>query len=290
VREAGSTRLGLYDGLAGVTHLFALLGDADRALKVAELCLGEKWEKLGPDLSGGLAGLALALGQLGRVTGEPAAVEAATRATDLLAARLVAGPADGERPPVGLLHGGAGQALAFLRMAEWSGDTAYLDHAATALRRDLDRCVLDHNGALMVDEGWRVLPYLGKGSTGIGMVLDDYLAHRPDQRFAEASAAARIAAKSPYYSQPGLFIGRAGMILFLAGARDDAAVAAQVPRLAWHAVRYAGGLAYPGDQLFRLSMDLGTGTAGVLLALGAALHDEPVHLPFQAPAGTPNPT
>jgi len=27
-------------------------------------------------------------------------------------------------------------------------------------------------------------------------------------------------------------------------------------------------------------MDLGTGTAGVLLALGAALHDEPVHLPF----------
>jgi hypothetical protein len=33
----------------------------------------------------------------------------------------------------------------------------------------------------------------------------------------------------------------------------------------------------------RLSMDLGTGTAGVLLALGAALHDGPVHLPFLGP-------
>jgi hypothetical protein len=46
---------------------------------------------------------------------------------------------------------------------------------------------------------------------------------------------------------------------------------------------YGGHLAFPGDQLLRLSMDLGTGTAGVLLALGAALHDEPVHLPFLGP-------
>jgi hypothetical protein len=30
-------------------------------------------------------------------------------------------------------------------------------------------------------------------------------------------------------------------------------------------------------------MDLATGTAGVLLALGAALHEEPVHLPFLGP-------
>jgi hypothetical protein len=32
----------------------------------------------------------------------------------------------------------------------------------------------------------------------------------------------------------------------------------------------------------RLSMDLASGTAGVMLALGAALHDEPVQLPFLA--------
>jgi hypothetical protein len=30
----------------------------------------------------------------------------------------------------------------------------------------------------------------------------------------------------------------------------------------------------------RLSMDLATGTAGVLLALGAALNDTPVHAPL----------
>jgi hypothetical protein len=46
---------------------------------------------------------------------------------------------------------------------------------------------------------------------------------------------------------------------------------------------YRGHLAFPGDQLLRLSMDLASGTAGVLLALGAALHDGPVHLPFLGP-------
>jgi hypothetical protein len=39
-------------------------------------------------------------------------------------------------------------------------------------------------------------------------------------------------------------------------------------------------LAFPGEELLRMSMDLSTGTAGILLALGAALHDEPVGLPF----------
>jgi hypothetical protein len=60
----------------------------------------------------------------------------------------------------------------------------------------------------------------------------------------------------------------------------DPKVAAHVRRLGWHALSYEGELAFPGDQLLRLSMDLGSGTAGMLLALGAALHDEPVHLPF----------
>ena len=53
-----------------------------------------------------------------------------------------------------------------------------------------------------------------------------------------------------------------------------------VRRLAWHALTYRENLAFPGEQLLRLSMDLATGSAGILLALGAALHAEPINLPF----------
>jgi len=188
----------------------------------------------------------------------------------------------------------------FLRLYEHSHDPALLDLAAVALRQDLRRCVASTYGPLEVNEGRRTMPYLADGSVGIAFALDDYLAHRADERFADAAARIRGAAEGQFYGQTGLFYGRAGMILYLsrehppAAAGRDPVVATHVRRLGWHALTYKGHLAFPGDQLLRLSMDLATGSAGVMLALGAALHDQPVHLPFlaapeppaESPAGT----
>ena len=122
---------------------------------------------------------------------------------------------------------------------------------------------------------------------GIGFALQDYLARREDDAFADALDRVGRAAEAQLYIEPGLLYGRAGMLLFLArphppgtAAERSAVAAAQVRRMSWHALPYEDGLAFPGEQLMRLSMDLASGTAGVLLALGAALHDEPVHLPF----------
>jgi hypothetical protein len=72
-------------------------------------------------------------------------------------------------------------------------------------------------------------------------------------------------------------------------------VAKQIRNLAWHALPYGDGMAFPGQEMLRLSMDLATGTAGVLLALGAALHDQPVTIPLlpaarKAAPQTPAPT
>jgi hypothetical protein len=133
------------------------------------------------------------------------------------------------------------------------------------------------------------MPYLDVGSVGIGLVLDRYLSHRHDQQFAEASAAIHGAACAWFYIEPGLFSGRAGMIYYLATRRDAVAAAPeqlrqQVAGLAWHALGVGEGIAFPGEHLLRLSMDLASGTAGVLVALAAALDEHPVHLPFLAPA------
>ncbi len=178
----------------------------------------------------------------------------------------------------------------FLRLHERRPDNSLLELAATAIRQDLRRCAATRRGALHVDEGWRTLPYIADGSVGIGFVVDDYLAHREDEQFAQATEQIRTAAKSGFYVGSGLFSGRAGMILYLSrglapgAGSEDLVVAGHVRRLNWHALSYQGHLAFPGDRLMRLSMDLATGTAGVLLALGAALHDQPVHLPFLGPA------
>ena len=274
------SRLGLYDGLAGVAWTLSRLGHADAALRAADVCVGDRWEQLGSDLYGGLAGFSLAMLALGDSEAEPALHDAGLRAAGIVADRPLGRGNDRERA-AGLLRGASGRALLFVRLYERTADPAYLDAAEAALAADLDRCVTDRRGSLQVDDGWRMLPYVGAGSAGIGMVIDRFLAHRPSAALAEAADKIRIGARSGFYAQAGLFSGRAGMILYLAGHdRRDQHVATQVRRLAWHAVRYAGGLAFPGDMLLRLSMDLGTGTAGVLLALAAALAPEGAAMPF----------
>src|SRR5690606_9533763 len=122
----------------------------------------------------------------------------------------------GRHPYAGLTRGRSGPALMFLRLYELSGDRTLLDRAATALRQDLRRCVVRPDGAMEVNEGWRTMPYLAHGSVGIGVVLDQYLRHRPDDEFAEAARAIRRAARAPFYAQSGLFAGRAGIIVYLA--------------------------------------------------------------------------
>ncbi len=284
------TRLGLYDGLAGVAYTLAQFGHLDAAARAARRCLDENWERLGHGLYGGLSGFALAMISVGDQVDEPRLADAAMRAAETVAAPYlteceVARP----RAAVGLLHGASGQALLFIRLYERTGETAYLDAAERAIAVDLERCVTDADGAFQVDDGWRTLPYLAGGSVGIGMVIDQYTAHRRNAAFEDGARAIRLAASSGFYAQPGLFNGRAGMIAYLAGTRDESTreaggrvAGAQVDRLAWHAVRYVGGLAFPGDMLFRLSMDLGTGTAGVLLGTAAALAPCGAVLPFFA--------
>jgi Protein kinase domain len=297
------THLGLYDGLAGVAYTLARLGHLDAAVRAARGCLSENWGRLGHGLYGGLSGFALAMISVGDHAGEPWLADAGMRAAETVAAPYAAAGrgAVGERAAArtgdgaGLLRGASGKALLFIRLYERTGDTAYLDAAEAAIDDDLHRCVTDGKGALQVDDGWRTLPYLGGGSVGIGMVIDQFTAHRGHAEFADAARAIRLAASSVLYAQAGLFSGRAGMIAYLAGTRDERGqeaarrvAGAHVDRLTWHAVRCEGGLAFPGDMLLRLSMDLGTGAAGVLLGTAAALAPCGAALPFFAqPARLP---
>ena len=297
-------RVGFYDGLHGIAYALDRLDRRDDALALLDICSGElegKLEGVGLDLYSGLAGIGLNLAHFATQTGDDALWRQAVRVAEIVSDQLgdedsVAEVSGGDLPYAGLVRGSAGPALLFVRLYERFGDPALLDFAQTALRQDLRRCVLRDDGAMDVDEGWRTMPYLADGSIGIGMVLGDFLAHRDDEQFATAADAIRRTARCGFYIEPGLFWGRAGMILHLsreqaAGRVHDDIVAAHIRRLSWHAMSYEGDLAFPGEELLRLSMDLATGTAGVLLALGAALHDEPVELPFlTAPAGAERPS
>ncbi|EFL06698.1 hypothetical protein SSMG_02369 [Streptomyces sp. AA4] len=238
-------------------------------------------------LHGGLAGIGLNLLHFRADLG----LEAALSVVDQVADRLggvtdVPEISGGDHPRAGLMFGSAGPALLFLHAYEQTGDLGLLDRAEIALRQDLRRCIRAEDGTVQIDQGWRTLPYLDEGSVGIALVLERYLRHRPDEELGEILARLRAVTRSAYFVQSGLYTGRAGMLL----AAQPSAVDTLVRGLGWHAVPYADGLAFPGDQLLRLSMDFATGTAGVLFALGSVLHDAPVRLPFLAGPENPDAT
>ncbi|MEU5399873.1 class III lanthionine synthetase LanKC [Streptomyces sp. NPDC005963] len=290
---APGTPIGLYDGLAGIAWTLRRIGHPEQAAEIAQLIARQPVEGLTADLHGGHAGIALALDDLARTaTGTEAAALAATadRCTALAARALLSGPPS---PRTGLLHGATGLALLFIRRYESTGDPQFLDLAATALHRDLARCRPGAEDALLVVEGKRTMPYLGAGSAGLALVLDEYLVQRPDDAFATARRAMLPAFCSAFYVQPGLFRGVAGLILQLSRTPvgepelKQRTIRRHIDLLGLHAVPYAGELAFPGEQMMRRSMDLATGTAGCLLALGSALGDTPAALPFLPPPPRP---
>ncbi|QMU80319.1 protein kinase/lanthionine synthetase C family protein [Streptacidiphilus sp. PB12-B1b] len=279
-------RPGLYLGSHGVAYALDLLGRGKEALNLLDQLLDRVAEDPGSDLAGGLPGVGLTLLHFAGSTGERGLLDAATDVAD----RLGGGPPPtaGGRAAAGLMRGGSGAALFFLRLFERTGDTGLLDLAREALDRDLARCVVAEDGTLQVDEGARVLPYLESGSAGIGAVLHDYLAYRPEEPWRQSLEQIRRAAEPEFVVQSGLFNGRAGLIAHLAQLQDGTArhrsvIRRHIQRLTWHMVPYQGHVAFPGEQLLRLSMDLATGSAGVLLGVGAALADVPA-LPFWTPS------
>ncbi|MEU4190574.1 class III lanthionine synthetase LanKC [Kribbella sp. NPDC026611] len=279
--EAGP---GLYDGLHGVAHVLDELGYRQDALDVVEHTLTDDWSARELGLHSGLAGIGL---NLLHFDTEPSLRAKAVRVLDLVADRLATDVPEisgGQHARAGLMYGSAGPALLFIAAFEQLGDTGLLDLAEVALRQDLKRTIVTDDGMRQVNQGWRTLPYLEEGSAGVALVLERYLRHRPSEELAATLQELKRVTHCSYYVQPGLFMGRAGLLLTAATlGEDQATVDDLVHGLGWHAMPYQGGLAYPGNQLLRLSMDLATGSAGVLLALGTALHDAPVSLPFLGP-------
>ncbi|MFB4271326.1 class III lanthionine synthetase LanKC [Nonomuraea sp. GTA35] len=287
--DGASLTSGFYDGRHGIAYTLWDLGHHDEAVGLLRM-LAREFDENMPDQSllTGLSGVGLNWLHLGQQCGEERftgfgirAAESVTRA--LGGVESVPELSGGEHGQAGLMHGSSGKALLLTAAYEATGDLRFLDAAEVALRQDLRRCVVMDDGGLQVNEGSRGMPYLADGSAGIGFAIQRYLSHREVSDLRAQLERISRAAGSSFYLFPGLFHGMAGQILLNARLGDKAAVHRQVRGLDWHAVTWRNELAFPGSQLLRLSMDLATGNAGVLLAFAAAADEPVVGLPFLSP-------
>ncbi len=278
LRRARWRRPGFYSGLHGVAYVLDRVGLRDEALNVLDQAMTATTQPKTVGLFNGLSGTGWVELYFARCLDDRRLWDAALGSGQRLAAALDGREGAGLAQPgrAGLLRGWSGPVMFFLSLYEATGDRSYLDSAREALGRDLARCDVSPGG-LEVTDGKRWLTYVDGGSCGIGLAARRYVSHRDDDSVAHVPEAIRVALTAEYVVFPGFLNGRAGLLAALASLDGDdrigrRAVDTQVRRLGWHAVPYGGGLAFPGDGLAKLSMDLGTGTAGVLLAVHAALH------------------
>ncbi|GAA0627521.1 class III lanthionine synthetase LanKC [Kutzneria viridogrisea] len=288
VRREAPRRPGFFNGAHGVVHVLEQFGHSE----LADELLAEYTPVLHTvhdhSLFGGLSGIALNLLDLADRRRDNDFRDQALLLGQRLADKLSLAAPPGPRGRAGLCAGWSGPALLFVRLFERTGEPEWLRLADSALLRDLDECVQRPNGTVQVrDGGLRTLPYLEVGSAGIALVLGELSDHLPEARSVESLPGLHTALLPEFVIFPGLLAGRAGVLATLHRARQrtpdaelDAAVSTHLRRLGWHSVSYQGELAFPGTELLRLSMDLATGTAGVLRVLAGIQDGHGAFLPF----------
>ncbi|SEQ64205.1 Lanthionine synthetase C-like protein [Lentzea xinjiangensis] len=287
VRTDPPKQPGFFVGAHGIAHVLENFGHHDAATELVESYAPLVPATRDHGLSAGLAGIGLNLLHFANTRRDEAFAVQAEQLAERLARQLADAPGPGDKAKAGLLHGWSGPALFFLRMFEHTTERRWLDLAEQSLERDLAETMVALDGSLQVRDGtFRTLPYVGIGGAGIALVLTEFAAVAPDRPCAEQLPGLLSGCTGEFVIQPAFTLGRAGLLATLAHAarhRPDAgldrAVGRHLRALGWHAVRFGDGIAFPGVQLRRLSMDLNTGGAGVLLAIASTVDDR-APLPF----------
>ncbi|MFJ5992280.1 class III lanthionine synthetase LanKC [Lentzea sp. NPDC092896] len=278
---------GFYIGAHGIAHVLENFGHHDAATEIVE-----SYAELVPStqdhgLSAGLSGIGLNLLHFANSREDDGYAAQAEHLAERLAKQLADAPGPADKAKAGLLHGWSGPALFFLRMFEHTGERRWLKLSEQALERDLAETMIALDGSLQVRDGTlRSLPYVGIGGAGIALVLTEFAKLAPERPCVEKLPELLTGCTGEFVIQPAFTLGRAGLLATLAhatrhqpNARFERAIGQHLKALGWHATRYGGGLAFPGVQLRRLSMDLNTGGAGVLLAIASTV-DGRAPLPF----------
>ena len=270
---------GLYDGIHGVAFALDAIGQSEIARDLLSQYPVHRVRDGSVDIWSGAAGIGLNCLHLSKRWDDEDLLEGALRMESQLAAELSQADRDSVRP--GYFYGWSGPALFWIDLYRHTDNTDYLSCAYEAIQIDLARCTVTEDGTLEADEGWRVLPYLGIGGLGVGMAIGEYLRHEEDSDLLVADEQIFSSALYEQCVQPILTYGSAGMMLYLIHRRSYApseelekGMAHHLEMLRYHTVSYKGHAAFRGNQQLRLSMDLATGSAGVLLTVTSLAQDK----------------
>jgi lantibiotic modifying enzyme len=196
-------------------------------------------------------------------------------------------PSKDGQTQLGYANGASGVALFCLYLSLSTKENTFLKLGQRALAFDLSFVRQVEEGHLSIARGNVgsfedvFTHYWIDGSAGVASVLVRYWAYTKDPHYLHLLEQLAPDTFRKFAAFPGLFSGLAGFGNFLL----DAYQFTQDKRYLYEAQRVASGIelfkiyrptgiAFPGEQLYRISTDLGTGSSGIALFLHRMSHIE----------------
>jgi lantibiotic modifying enzyme len=269
---------GLFVGLSGVAWGFQELGLEKKARNAIDLAFQSPLLFEGADLFYGTSGIGLTSLYFFHKTGETHFLEKARQ----LGNAIIATASSDENgcywnnldgiTYFGHCHGGSGIALFLLYLYRATSDATYLSYATRALDYEIAHARIDNETAAWdrAKGDSMELPYWRFGSGGVGSTLIRFFSVLGKQEYRTIAEKVANHAVTKYAVYPGQFAGLSGIGEFLidmfhfTGERrylDDAFKIADGVLL--FQTKRPEGIAFPGEELLRISTDYGTGSAGV---------------------------
>jgi len=273
---------GLYVGSSGIAWCLLEIGFQHEAEKIFRRTLSHPLRDKAADIFYGLAGWGMTSLRFFRQTQDEEYLHHAKEAAVTLLEKSVRNQRGrywkvNNEVRLGLAHGASGVALFLLYLYLETGDSSFLTAGQEALEFDLSFATATKDGGLSwprsAESRSPLYPYWRFGSAGIGRVVLRFYRALKNQDYLATLERIFIECDRKYAVFPGQFMGLSGLGEFsldlynLLGEDRFLRAAEKAIRGIMLFRVERNGIAFPGDQLARLSCDYGTGSAGVGLFL-----------------------
>lgn len=267
---------GLLTGKSGISSILYELGYKEKAKELLNTIEVDSNES-DISLSSGLSGIGLFYIDFFYSEKDSHYLHIAEDIGDILSQRLEENveiiPFDDDIVDKGLISGWSGVSLFYTVLFNITKNQKWLNLSKKALDKDLELGIFDEEKAYHIDDGHRLFPYLAGGSAGLIIALLEYnITTREKNLDKELMGFAKIAESKSFYNC-GLYRGTTG-ILATSSLIDDyqnnqdiTLTQKTLNILALHLLENEKYIYVPGDSCYRLSGDVFSGSAGLLLVL-----------------------
>lgn len=185
----------------------------------------------------------------------------------------------------GLLYGHASFGWLFAELYRYTEEEVFLEGLNVSISNEFKGYYTDETNKMQYSQGHRILPYLSMGSAGLGILISENF-DIVDSHYTENLESLYRAVDANFSVSPSLFNGyvglKLGQFIMNKNLRKDSQhelFESTYQGLSQHLIKFGDGLCVAGDNGMRLTTDIASGFAGVIIALESIATDKFIMLP-----------